>query len=168
MGVSWEGQRMIAPEVEYFAEGARQYCALIETAHRYPLTERLLNLATLLADLYAAGLRLPEVEQPDDERPDLNSTAPPWEGLGDLTFYWEVGDPYQWEAPVVGSLSDDLLEIYHDLKRGLSAFEAGGEANVASAVWNWRSNFAKHWGEHAVDALRTLHRAIRRSIEEAE
>jgi hypothetical protein len=158
---------MIAPEVEYFAEGARQYCAFIENADQYPLTERLLSVATLLADLYAAGLRLPAVEQPDDQAPGVGSTAPRWEGLGDLTFYWEVGDPYQWEAPVVGSLSDDLLEIYHDLKRGLSTFEEGGDASIASAVWEWRSNFAKHWGEHTVDALRTLHRAIRRSIDES-
>ena len=159
---------MTVPEVEYFAEGARQYCTYIETAHQYPVTERLLTFATLLAELYAAGLRLPEVEQPNDEASGVRSNVQRWEGLGDLTFYWEVNDPYQWEAPVVGSLTDDLMEIYHDLKRGLVVFEQGGEANIVSAVWDWRSNFAKNWGEHTVDALRTLHRAIRRAMDEQQ
>jgi hypothetical protein len=154
---------MTAPEVEYFAEGARQYCTFIETAHKYPITERLITFATLLAELYAAGLRLPDVE-PTDDAASAKSSLQNWEGLGDLTLYWEVGDPYQWEAPVVGSLSDDLLEIYHDLKRGLAFLEQGGNANAAA--WEWRSNFAKHWGEHAVDALRILHRAIRRAMDE--
>jgi hypothetical protein len=26
-------------------------------------------------------------------------------------------------------------------------------------VWEWRFHFDVHWGEHAVDALRALHRA---------
>ncbi len=157
---------MIPPEVEYFAEGARQYCTFVESAHRYPVTERLLNFATLLAELYAAGLRLPEVEQPDEHTPDAKSGVHRWEGFGDLTMYWEVGDPFQWEAPVVGSLSDDLLEIYREIKKGLVVFDRGDDENVARAVWNWRSTFGENWGEHTVDALRILHRAIRKSIAE--
>ncbi|GAB5548304.1 MAG: hypothetical protein SangKO_080640 [Sandaracinaceae bacterium] len=54
-----------------------------------------------------------------------------------------------------GSLTDDFLDIHHDLKGGLSLFDAGHEA---AAVWEWRTSFDEHWGRHAVSAL---HRACR-------
>ena len=39
---------------------------------------------------------------------------------------------------------------------------AHGQAGLSSAIWHWRYNFEVHWGDHAIDALRALHRTVRR------
>lgn len=73
-----------------------------------------------------------------------------------LDFYHEVFDPLPFppEDPVVGSLSDDLADIYRDVVTGLRAYEAGRRAQ---AVWEWGFNLRAHWGEHATSAIRALH-----------
>jgi len=83
----------------------------------------------------------------------------PFEGLD---VYWEVYEPLvqvaDSDAVVAGSLSEDILDIYMDVARGLAYLEAG---LVADAVWHWRFTRETHWGDHAVDALRALQRAMR-------
>ena len=54
------------------------------------------------------------------------------------------------------SISDDVLDVYLDVGRGLLAYDAG---DVDGATWSWRFHFDCHWGDHAVDALRALQRA---------
>ena len=106
--------------------------------------------------LVASGASLPLAEPTSDRIVHSDATPADWPGFGPHDSYWEVFDPYADEESVVGSLSDDFLDIYRDLKRGLVAFDAGHEQD---AVWEWRFHFDHHWGEHAVDALRALQRA---------
>ncbi|HVO41609.1 MAG TPA: DUF5063 domain-containing protein [Aggregatilineales bacterium] len=144
------------PEVEQFAASVRDYCLYIETAHSQPLPDRLRAFAYLVADLYAGAWRLPITDPPltvPEER-----ESPYWIGFEDFTLYWEVPDPHDWGAPTTGSLTDDLLAIYHDLRDGLVLYEE----DIPEAVGQWRSTFSGRWGDRAVDALRALHRAIGR------
>jgi hypothetical protein len=110
--------------------------------------------------LYAAALSLPAVEPTDDAKP-ARSPEPPsnWQGFEEFDTYWGVFDPYKLDEPVAGSLSDDLLDVYRDVRRGLALWESGHDA---SAIWEWRFSFESHWGDHAADALRALHRACGR------
>jgi len=81
--------------------------------------------------------------------------------LGDWDAYAEVFDPYEMDdTPVVGSLSDDLADVYRDLRRGLALFDASNRPGKIDAVWDWRFHFHSHWGEHATGALRPLHRLL--------
>jgi hypothetical protein len=50
-----------------------------------------------------------------------------------------------------------MLDVYLDVGRGLKLWEQ--DPNKAAAVWEWRFHFDIHWGDHAIDALRALHRA---------
>ncbi len=74
-------------------------------------------------------------------------------------MYWEVFDPYVNEPAVAGSLDDDVLDVYRDLHRGLDLWDSA--APRAAAIWEWRFSFDMHWGDHAVDAIRALQRAVR-------
>ncbi|PWA11191.1 hypothetical protein DCC39_09460 [Pueribacillus theae] len=58
------------------------------------------------------------------------------------------------EEPVEASLSDDLLDIYIDVKRGILLYE---NRKYREAIWEWKLNFQIHWGNHTVDAMRALH-----------
>lgn len=146
-------------QVRKFAEAARRYCEFVDTAATFSRSGRLHCARQLLAELVHAACDLP---RGDAEGPDANAEVPTpssWPGFGDHDVYWEIFDPYEEEPPVCGSLSDDLLDIYSDLRRGLAAYDAG---DVGSAVWEWRFHFDHHWGDHAVDALRALQRACAR------
>ena len=143
-----------------FADSVRRYCTFIESAASLTLEERIRAARAHLADLVRAACDLPvgDVDSPDI---DADVTMPPdWPGMGELDIYWEMFDPYDHEtnAPVAGSLSDDLLDVYRDLWRGLVAYDAG---HVGAAVWEWRFHFDFHWGDHAFGALRALHGALR-------
>ena len=120
-----------------------------------------------LLELYAAGSRLPHVEPPDGITPGPTCERPKgWPGFDKFDVYWEVFDPYEESVPVAGLLSDDLLDVYGDLQRGLVLWNKGGatksRATRVAAIWEWRFHFEAHWGDHAADALRALHRACGR------
>jgi hypothetical protein len=59
------------------------------------------------------------------------------------------------DEPVVGSLSDDLCDVYREVVSGLREYEAGRRAQ---AVWEWGFGLRHHWGKHATGAIRALHR----------
>ena len=71
-------------------------------------------------------------------------------------MYGEVFDPLTIpsEEPVIGSIADDIIDIYRDVVTGLRAYRLG---DLANARWEWAFNFAHHWGEHATGAIRALH-----------
>jgi hypothetical protein len=148
----------VTQEIADFAERARRYCRFVEGAASLSLDERLRVARELLAELVQAGCRVP-LGEPDGPEADRVQPPPGWPGFGEVEIYWEVFDPYE-EAPLVaGSLSDDVLDVYCDVRRGLQLFDEG---HLASAAFEWRLHFDSHWGDHAVDALRALQRACTR------
>lgn len=144
------------PEVAHFVDQARQFCTFVETAHDIPLPDRLFVGRERMLALYAAACALPEVD-PDDIDSG-RSPAPPatWPGFGDWDLYWEIFDPYVDKPAVCGDLSEDFIDTYQDVRRGLALWD--GPSQV-TAIWEWSLMFRSHWGDHAIDALRALHRA---------
>ena len=79
-----------------------------------------------------------------------------------IDYYWTVEpDIETYEAQRgVGSLADDLTDIYLDLKDGLNGLLAG--QSERDVVFDWRLTSWIHSGFHAVDAMVVIHRAIQR------
>jgi hypothetical protein len=155
----WGSHQFQDDPVAVFAETARRYCEFVDAAASLDLDERLHRARLELSRLVHAACHLPAG---DADAPDVDtdvSIPTNWPGFGDLDLYQKIFDPYVDEAPVWGSLSDDVLDIYRDLQCGLVAYDAG---QVGAAVWHWRWDFDHHWGAHAVDALQALHRACYR------
>lgn len=153
----------VAPEMAipalHFAEAARDFCSFVEGSGKESLAERLRAVATHLSALYAAALELPKVEPEENTSECAVAVPKTWPGFGDVELYWEVFDPYEDEERVASTLSDDVLDVYLDLKRGLLQWQAGRRLD---AIWSWKFHFESHWGDHAVDGLRVIHRALRR------
>lgn len=160
----------------------RAYCALIERHEALTATDLLHHAHVLLARLYTGGLALPdepeddEADNPDEDAQGDDSAAlahqpdpdrlghARWRELHDAlaaqiglerNFYEEVFDPYRdpREEPVVGSVADDLADVYQDVRAGLLKWDRGERRN---AVWAWRFDFTVHWSEHALGALRAI------------
>lgn len=141
-----------------FSSRAEAYCRFIESAGNLPLPQRLRRAQDELIALYTAALALPDTEPGEEDATHVGRPAG-WPGFGDVDVYWEVADPYLNAAPIAASLTDDLLDIYSDLRAGLVLLRGGGITAEATATWHWRFSFQTHWGDHAIDALRALHRA---------
>jgi hypothetical protein len=140
---------------EDFTVRARAFVELVDRAAALALPDRLLAVRAQLLDVYTAALSLPLDESAEDVDAQT-SPMPPRLDFGVHDEYWEVLDPYIEAEALIGALSDDVADVYADLARGLALWAADKRD---AAVWEWRFGFDIHWGDHAVDALRALHRA---------
>ena len=117
-----------------------------------------------LLTLYRTSLELPpeaadEFEQlHETDHVDKEKWREAFKAAARLPFdhYGMIFDPLivPPEEPCIGSLSDDLADIYRDLVSGLRAYERGDRAE---AIWQWRFGLQHHWGGHATCAIRALH-----------
>jgi hypothetical protein len=146
-----------------FASEARRFIAWADGTASQDALRAPVALRHVVA-LYAAALELP---QPWSEGVSAAHTAGPVpaERLNavrqraaaiPLQHYSEIFSPLMLppEAPVVGDLADDLVDIYADVALGLSLYDAG---SAEDALWHWGFNFQIHWGAHASSAIRALH-----------
>ena len=141
--------------VEDFFHSAVHYCSIIESFDSNQVHKNLKALLVALLDLYSKALYLPEVEPENDEVTDIDISVPQI-NFNQYDLYWVVFNPYAIEEPVGASLSDDILDIYKDLKKGIHLFEKNEQVE---AIWIWKFGFEIHWGSHVVDAIRALHSA---------
>jgi hypothetical protein len=119
----------------------------------------------LLLDLYAAALQLEWVElqhSTDYEIPkiDLTKTLRTLaEKVGSNRYYRSVIDPISEVATEAscGDAWDDLGDIYKDLSYSLIIFDLQRPDSQENAIWQFKYDFAKHWGDHCINALQALH-----------
>ncbi len=151
--------------VKEFTAQARAYCSLIESGHAPNSWMFAQECLLHLLPLYHLALQLPEVEPASKnvldsiEHKTWNLVREPIAKRLGRDQYWAVFEPLEQEMPgaLAGSLSDDLADIWRDLKPGLMAVDAGAPIPYDDIVWEWRFSFETHWGAHAVGAIAALH-----------
>jgi len=145
-------------DVEQLVTAARAFLAFTHTAAALDLDLRLRRGRDRLLALYTAATALPSAFDVGADRTDAKraTTAVTPVDFDKDDFYYEVFDPYVEGELVVGSLADDFGDIARDLEAGMAYWDSG---DLKNAIWEWSFNFDAHWGDHAVDALRALHRA---------
>ena len=116
-----------------------------------------------LTRLFLAGLGLPAPDPAAWEKePDAPSVShEEWDIVFrslawlPVDFYSCTIDPL--EVPgselVVGSVADDLADVWGDVEGGLRAWRRG---HRAAACWAWGFHFRCHWGRHATQAMEAL------------
>lgn len=146
-------------------EEATRYCELVESDGEVSPEDLRDGLLLALTDLLVVAYRLPDAE-PDDGEEVPGVAHAEWERifkhLGsrlEVDLYWSTlqvvpFDPERSDAGI-GSLCDDLADIWRDLVAGLRALSVGISVNEVAS--EWKSGFESHWGQHAVNALRVLH-----------
>ena len=136
-----------------FAELARAFVRLVDGAAD---GETLLDeLRLLLPRLYAAGWELPDAEPTAEDPVEAPVARLATQLPADL--YHAVLNP--WGLPEdaslgVGSLADDLADLYAELAGPLQAWDAG---RADDAIWAWRFAMRGHAGDHLIGALGAVH-----------
>jgi hypothetical protein len=151
-------------QVTAFVAEARRYCALIDGENASDSSVFEVECLTLLLRLYQQILLLPNAESSAGGLFERISYEE-WKAVRkrtaeriDYDLYWEVFEPFAETKPdpTCGSISDDLADIWQDLKVGLLTFDSGQLNCVKDAVWHWRFSFGSHWGYHLAGAIRAL------------
>jgi hypothetical protein len=153
-------------ETKDFLVTARDYCSFIELTTKKD-KEFLRQVQDLLLKLYQEARSIPLTTVTHDEDVEVQLSKEASENIlrqiadkiGADRFYWTVFDPTDDKdtEAVCGDLVDDLGDIYKDIKRSLLTFDQETLTSKEDAIWSMKFGFEKHWGQHAIDALRTIH-----------
>lgn len=158
-----------------FITVANEYCNLIERVLQNTAGQNLQNLRKILPLLYLKATMLPENEKVlDDELEkyvsefDYNLLQQRWlTSLGEYDSFYEVFDPeIQFgEETVTSSISENLLDIYQDLKEFTTSYSLGDESIMNDALNDCVQHFEDFWGQRLVNVLRAIHKLVTDKVE---
>jgi hypothetical protein len=150
-----------------FVTVASEYCVSIEQVSRHSAEDNLNKLRKILPLLYLKTVLLPNVEQLMEEELEkfvseleYNTLQQKWlQLLGQNDSYYEVFDPniqFGTEA-VTASISENLLDIYQDLKDFLTSYSIGNDEVMNDSLAECIFHFNEFWGQQLVNVLRAIH-----------
>jgi hypothetical protein len=153
-----------------FVAVANEFCKYAEHAGELKGDELLKILQRIMPMMYIKASLLPALEPFFEEGNEKFVTESDWvhinESLrnkfGTADDYLEVFDEKlsESEGPVVSSISENLADIYQDIKDFLLLYQTGTPEVMNDAVWECRMNFENFWGQKLVNSMRGIHRFI--------
>jgi hypothetical protein len=153
-----------------FTAVAAEFCKYAEHASELKGDEMLKILQRLLPLLYLKASLLPQLEPFFEDGNEKFTTEADWsmiresfmQLLGTADDYLEIFDEKfeVSEAPVPVSISENMADIYQDLKDFLLLYQTGTREVMNDAVWECRMNFENYWGQKLLNSMRAIHKFI--------
>jgi hypothetical protein len=153
-----------------FVAIANEFCKYAEHAAQLKGDEFLRILQRILPLMYLKASLLPQLEPFFEDGNEKFVTESDWtiindtlrEKFGTANDYPEVFDEKinDIDGPVVSSISENMADIYQDMKDFLLLYQTGTEEVMNDAVWECRMNFENFWGQKLVNSLRAIHKFI--------
>uniref|UniRef100_UPI003217A82D DUF5063 domain-containing protein n=1 Tax=uncultured Draconibacterium sp. TaxID=1573823 RepID=UPI003217A82D len=167
MSESGTNQIVYSKNVVEFVTVANEFCTSIENVAQFSPKENLDRLQKLLPLLYLKISVLPKFERiMDDELEkfvselDYNMLHQKWlQLLGENDSFYEVFDPnIQFgEETVRASISENLMDVYQDLKDFITSYSIGNEDVMYDSLSECIFHFEEFWGQQVVNVLRAVH-----------
>ncbi len=152
--------------VEFVTVGVR-YCSFLETFEEETAMDLTDKLTKLLPLLYLKAALLPDVEPEYEAFAEVTVTEDDYNYIVSRLYsvfrendtYLEVflEDMKYSDTPISASISENIGDIYQDIKNFVSVYEQGIEENMEEALSVCRDNFKLYWGQKLVNVLRALH-----------
>lgn len=153
-----------------FVAVANEYCKYAEHVSEIKGDEMLRILQRLLPFLYLKASLLPKLEPFFEDGNEKFIKESDWfrihdtfkEKFGTANDYLEVFDEKinDSEGPVTSSLSENMADMYQDLKDFLLLYQTGTSEVMNDAIWQCRMNFEDFWGQKLVNSMRAIHKFI--------
>ena len=158
-------QAVYSPLVLEFLSIAQKYCLFIEEIDRHEKNEIFDAMHKALPLLYVKGSLLPEVYVEDFSINEKYLTAEHWQDVfnelrgkfGNDDEYWFTENDNPLNDLVKGSISDNLTDIYQDMKDFVILYQKPMRDAKKIAVWEIKELFRAHWGFRAVNLLKVFH-----------
>ena len=161
-----------------FVTVAAEYCAYVERCNEHSRKEFVDTLLKLLPLLYLKAQMLPEAERVSDEGLEDFVTEDSYEVLrmnlydllADKDSYLDVfvSEMKYSDTPVTKSISEDLADIYQDVKNFVCLFKLGINETMHDAIVECSEHFAEYWGQTLANTLRALHEIRYNTLDEEE
>lgn len=155
--------------VEFVAVG-NEFCKYAERASELKGDELLKILQRILPLLYLKASLLPELSPFFEDGNEKFVTETDWNRVyGNLRERFGTADDYvdfvddkvkDYEGPVTSSISENLADVYQDVKDFLLLYQTGTSEVMNDAIFECRQNFENIWGQTLLNALRAIHRFV--------
>ncbi len=153
-----------------FVAVANEFCKYAEHTSEIKGDELLRILQRILPLMYLKASLLPSLEPIFDDGNEKFIMESDWNKIHD-SFRKQFGtaDDYpevfnekfeETDTPAFSSISEDMADVYQDMKNFLLLYQTGTKGVMNDAVWECRMNFENYWGQKLVNALRAIHRFI--------
>lgn len=154
-----------------FATVANEYCSFIEAVEQFQRKDFISRLQKLFPLLYLKAALLPEPDiELSDDAPEKFVSEEDYDFLlhklaikfGQFDAYYEVFDPSMQysDVPLEATISENITDIYQDLKDFILAYRIGTLEVMNDALWECRNNFERFWGQRLVNGLRAIHNLV--------
>lgn len=153
-----------------FVAVANEFCKYTEHASELKGDELLRILQRILPLMYLKASLLPELDPFFEDGNEKFVTEADWlridetlkEKFGTANDYLEVFDEKirDTEGPVISSISENMADLYQDLKDFLLLYQTGTAEIMNDAVWECRMNFENFWGQKLLNSMRAIHKFI--------
>lgn len=150
-----------------FVTVAAEFCAYLERANELTRKEFVGTMLKILPLLYLKAQMLPDEERTGEEMLEEFVTEDSYEVLritlaemlADKDAYLDVfvSDMKYSDTPVTKNISEDLADIYQDIKNFICLFRLGINETMHDAITECNSHFRIYWGQTLVNTLRALH-----------
>ena len=162
-----ESQVIFDRNVIEFVTVAAEFCGFLERAEGMKRDKFVDTSLKILPLLYLKALLLPECEMMSDEYPENYVTEETYEilrmniasVLTEKDDYLEVflPDMAYSDTPIKKCISEDLADIYQDIKDFIFIFQLGLNETMNDSLVICKENFGNIWGQKLVNTLRALH-----------
>jgi hypothetical protein len=153
-----------------FVAVANEFTKYAEHASELKGQELLAILQRILPLLYLKASLLPALEPVFEDGNEKIVTEADWNRIHE-TIRNRLGSADDFAAgmsdivdeadiPVPVTMSENLADMYQDLKDFVILYETGTTEVMNDAVWECRMNFENIWGEKLLNTLRAVHKFL--------
>ncbi|HKM44945.1 MAG TPA: DUF5063 domain-containing protein [Dysgonamonadaceae bacterium] len=165
-----------APVTLDFVTIGVEFCSFLEKMEVKSRTEWAKTMLRILPLLYVKATLLPSVEVIGDQMAEVfvkeqdymliaNQVA---SVLAEEDVYLDVfvEDMKYSDRPVSSFVSEDIADIYQDIRNFVSVYQHGLEETMVFALNDIAENFRAYWGQKLVNVLRPLHALVYKPLDD--
>ena len=162
-----ESQVIFDRNVVEFVTVAAEFCKFLEQAETIKRSTFVDTSLKILPLLYLKASMLPKCETIGNEALETFVTEETYEILrmnlagllAEKDDYLDVfvSDMKYSDQPITRNISEDLADIYQDIRDFIFVFQLGLNETMNDSLAACRENFALYWGQKLVNTLRALH-----------
>jgi hypothetical protein len=161
-----------------FVAVANEYCHFVENTAELTREELLDKSVKLMSLVYLKASLLPDNEPINEESNEKFVTEFDWQFvhngieqmLGNDDTYLDFFDNEMNETPepVASSISENMADIYQDLKDFLEIYKLENDDLSNDALYECKNNFGEYWGFRLVNSMRIIHYLRYKKAEESD
>jgi hypothetical protein len=162
-------------EVLDFVKKGNELTDILTPSDDFDQKDFVVALLRILPGMYSSIQNIPVTEPVFDGGNEKFVSEEEWSAIfqyvagimGSQNEYLDIPSEEEYDRTEIisRSLSEDLADIYQDIRDFLELYRNGTEEIMNDAMWECRMNFESYWGEKVLRASLSLHRTMSRDDE---